>query len=58
MIQKVVNYIVHIQDWHGHRQVECKTEKEAWDAIGSCAFGGLYQVSSPTGKDTYDFIPF
>ena len=53
-----VNYIVRIQDWNGTLEVECETEREAWNAIGTKIFGGLHHVSSPTGKDVSDFIPF
>lgn len=54
----LVNYIVYIRDWYGRREVECETEKQAWEAIGASAFGGLYEVSSPTDKDVSHFIPF
>lgn len=52
------NYEVHIQDWNGNRTVKCDTEEQAWEAIGNRAFGGLYQVTSPTGLNTYQFIPY
>lgn len=55
---QTINYIVTIDDWFGHREICCETELDAWDAIGSRTFGGLYKVSSPTGLDTSDFIPF
>jgi hypothetical protein len=54
----VVNYIVHIQDWNSSRSIECSTKEDAWKALNSMAFGGLYQVVSPTGKDVTEFIPF
>ena len=53
-----VNYIVYITYWHGSRQIECEAEDQAWDAIGSRMFGGLYSVVSPTGLDTDQLIPF
>jgi len=52
------DYIVFIRDWYGHRHIPCNTEAKVWDAIGHCAIGGLYEVSSPTGKNVNDFIPF
>lgn len=54
----IINYIVEIHDWHGTRKIECETINETWEAIGSRAFGGLYNVGSPTGKDVSEFIPF
>lgn len=54
----MINYIVKIQDNRGQREIECETEDDAWDAIGSMSFGGLYQVESPTGLCVNDFIPF
>lgn len=53
-----VNYIVLIHDWAGRRVVECETVQETWDAIDSRTFGGLYEVSSPTGQDCWEFTPF
>ena len=55
---KTVNYIVHIHHWGGSQTMECETEQEAWDIIGSYPFGTLYEVESPTGKDVEEFIPF
>ena len=56
---KVVNYIVTTQCWnYGKRVTECTTVEEAWDAVGARSFGGLYDVSSPTGLDVYDFVPY
>lgn len=54
----IVNYVVSICDWNGRRTVECETVDQVWDAIGSRTFGGLYEVSSPTGQDCSEFIPF
>lgn len=51
-------YIVVIDDWNGHREIECETEEEAWDAVGSRTFGGLYYVKSTNGEDVYEFVPF
>ena len=53
-----INYRVFIRDWYGHRTVDCATEQEAWAAIGSRSFGGLYEVTSPAGLDTSQFVPF
>lgn len=55
---EVVNFIVTIDDYHGHRVVECGTAEEAWTAVGKRAFGGAYRVSSPTGRDVYEFVTF
>jgi len=52
------NYIVKICDWHGHRTIHCETEDEVWVAIGSRAFGGLYEVYSETGKELAMFTVF
>jgi hypothetical protein len=51
------NYLVHIQDWNGMRTIKCYSSTQVWKAIGSRTFGGLYQVTSPTGKDCGQFIP-
>lgn len=53
----MINFIVHIHDWNGSRKVECKTRPQVWKAIESRVFGGLYEVTSPTGKDCGEFIP-
>jgi len=53
------NYLVSINDWYGHREVECNSEEEVRETIGSVIFGGLYVVSSPVGLDIGEtFIPF
>lgn len=52
------NYVVWVQDANGARIINCDTIKEVWAAIGSRTMGGLYRVSSPTGQDCSDFIPY
>lgn len=52
----MVNYIVHINDWQGHRAVPCETEIDAWRAIVSRAFGGHYWVEGIGKADTLQFI--
>lgn len=54
----MTNYVVKISDWYGKREVKCRTKAEVWEAIDSRSFGGLYEVSSPTGKSISEFIPF
>jgi hypothetical protein len=54
----VSNYVVIIHDWTGRQVIQCKTKKQAWDAVGSRTFGGLYEVHSPAGLDTGEFVPF
>lgn len=46
----MTDYVVKINDWYGKLVVKCRTKAEVWEAIVSRAFGGLYEVSSPTGK--------
>jgi len=48
----VVNYMVY---GHGTTKIECETKEDVWEAIGNF---WRYEVVSPTGKDTSDFIPF
>lgn len=52
------DYEVFIADWNGHRVVKCDDIDQVWQAIGRRAFGGLYEVRSPTGKDCRQFIPY
>ena len=58
MFADEINYIVTIQDGRGRREIKCDTEEQAWKAVGSRDFGGLYSVGSPTGKSVGGFIPF
>ena len=55
---KTINYIVTTKGWSGKKVTECETEGEAREALGNCSFGALTSVSSPTGKDTSQFVPF
>ena len=52
------NYEVKLRDQQGQRTIKCDTVNQAWKAIGQMTYGGLYEVSSPTGKSTSEFIPF
>ena len=56
--KKTINYIVTTQGWSGKKVTECKTEDEAWEALRNCSFGALTDVSSPSGKDVSQFVPF
>ena len=51
------NYIVILNGNH-EVGVPCDTVDEVWDTIGKRSFGALYEVISPAGKDTQEFIPF
>lgn len=53
-----VNYVVTTQGWSGRKVTECETEEQAWKALGDCSFGALANVSSPTGKDVSQFVPY
>lgn len=53
----VVNYLVSIVDT-GRRIVECETKEQVLEALGETSLGSLYEVTSPTGKDIEEFIPF
>ena len=55
---KTINYIVTTQGWSGKKVTECETEDEARKALGDCSFGALVNVSSPTGKDVRQFVPY
>ena len=55
---KMVNYIVTTQGFSGKKITECETEQEAWKALDDCSFGALTDVSSPTGKDVSEFVPY
>ena len=54
----VVNYIVTTQGFSGKKVTECETIEQVNRAFGDCSFGALKSVSSPTGKDVDDWIPF
>jgi hypothetical protein len=49
------NYIVHISN---RKPVAVDTVEEAWKELGSRGVGDIYRVSSPSGHDVSDFIPF
>jgi len=49
------NYIVHLNDFR--KDIECDTKNDVWNAIKKQGWGG-YEVSSPVGLDTSEFIPF
>jgi hypothetical protein len=55
IITERVNYLVNsfVKD-----PIPCETVKEVWEAVGTLPFGAPYWVSSPTGKNTHEFIPF
>lgn len=55
---KTINYIVTTKGWSGKKVTECETEVEAWEALHDCSFGALTSVTSPTGKDVNQFVPF
>jgi len=52
------NYIVTTRSFKGVEITECNTVEEAWNAIGNMSFGGIYDVTSPTGQCTEEFVPF
>ena len=52
------NYIVTTRSWKGTITTECETPEEAWNAIGDMSFGGIYEVDSPAGLSTDEFVPF
>lgn len=56
--KRTVNYVVTTQGWSGKKVTECETEEEAWEALADCSLGALTSVSSPTGKNISQFIPF
>lgn len=58
MQPKQPNYVVTTSSFQGTVVTHCETVDEAWKAIGSMSFGGIYRVDSPTGKPTDEFIPF
>ena len=55
---KQPNYVVVTRSFKGTVTTHCNTVEEAWDAIGDMTFGGIYDVTSPTGLDTEEFVPF
>ena len=52
------NYIVVTHSWKGTEITECHTVDEAWKAVGNMSFGGIYDVTSPTGQCTEEFVSF
>lgn len=48
------NFLVHVN----HETHAADTEAEAWEIIGRAPFGSPHSVSSPTGMDVGDFIPY
>lgn len=53
-----INYIVHIQDSRGKRQIGCVTVQEVYRAKGTAYIGAITSVSSPVGLDVSQFIPY
>lgn len=51
----VINYIVRVNEVGGYKNYECETKDQVIEAMGR---GWQYEVTSPTGKDTSEFIPF
>ncbi len=51
-------YIVVTRSFKGVETTKCNTPDEVWDAIGNMSFGGIYEISSPQGLSTYEFIPY
>ena len=56
--KKIINYIVTTQGWSGKKVTECETEGEARKALSNCSLGSLVNVTSPTGKDVSQFVPY
>lgn len=56
--KKTVHYVVTTWGRLGEKVTECETEDEAWEALDDLSFGELKYVSSPTGKDVSQFVPF
>jgi hypothetical protein len=52
------NYVVVTHSFKGTEITECHTVDEAWKAIGNMSFGGIYDVTSPTGQCLEEFVPF
>jgi hypothetical protein len=52
------NYVVVTRSFKGVETTECNTVEEAWKAIGNMSFGGIYDVTSPAGLPTDEFVPF
>ena len=51
-----INYIVRVNEqFGGYKKYECETKEDVYDKIGR---GWQYEVTSPNGKDTSEFIPF
>jgi len=50
-----INYIVRVNEQGGYKTYKCETKEDVYDKIGR---GWQYQVTSPTGKSTDEFIPF
>jgi len=50
-----INFIVITRGQYGTQEFKCHDEEDVWEAIGR---DWNYEVSSPTGKDTKQFIPF
>jgi len=54
----IVNYIVTRYSFDGKIVIVCNTVEQAWEAIGNRLIYELYEVTSPTGKNTTEFTPF
>jgi hypothetical protein len=52
------NYVVVTYSFRGTVTTHCDTADGVWEAIGSMSFGGIYNVSSPSGQSIDEFIPF
>ena len=56
-MEEIPNYIVVTQSFKGAEITSCNTPEEVWDAIGNMTFGGIYEVLSPAGLPTDEFVP-
>ena len=57
-MQPEANFVVTTYSWKGKVVTHCDTVDEAWNAIGDMSFGGTYDIVSPTGQPTDEFVPF
>lgn len=51
----VINYIVKVREQGGYKTYNCEIKEDVIEAMGQ---GWQYIVTSPTGKDVDEFIPF
>lgn len=57
LFEKDIKFVLRVLGWTHVECHKCYTVEEVWTKIGKLPFGSCYEVVSPTGEDTRQFIP-